>query len=84
MIIDGKNIDGKRVSASLDNTLWALFVIHSGSLSAARKAVRHQMSISKYATSANIRVFCLLKVARPSLVAKYWDLAEAQMDIEEV
>lgn len=85
MIIDGKNIKGERVSASIDNFLWKLVCADFKTDSDARAWIRNLLSqdMAMRRPSAWVRNQCLYRIAKPSLAKRAVGL-EGQMDIEEV
>ncbi|NIB45236.1 hypothetical protein HBA55_37035 [Pseudomaricurvus alkylphenolicus] len=74
MVVDGKGKGGVRVSVSLDDYMWRLFVASLGDESKARASIRSAIREGLVAKSADARLLVLRKIARPSLVSKVDDL----------
>jgi hypothetical protein len=80
VIVDGKR-NGRRVSVSIPEFLYQLFVVSCGSAEKSRKIVREQ--ILQGANSEAIQSYILTCIVKPVLLAQLHNDSEIQSDIED-
>lgn len=80
IIIDAKTPEGKRTSISVDQYLYDLFSL---AVDEPRAFIRESIA-GGFETSAAIRFLILQHIVKPSLLKRYDQSLETQMDIDDI
>lgn len=82
IIIDSKSLKtDKRISVSIDNTLFTLFTLSDWR---ARDLIRDAIKHGEINNSRQARLYILKVIVKPSLIAKFNKQSEVQLDIEDI
>lgn len=71
IIIDGKDPSAKRLSISIDQALWALYVAScGGSVKSARLQLKERMKLGKIKNTYDAKCWVYTEIAQPTLLSQ--------------